>query len=178
VRNVESKFRCVDHEGVARRALVAGARDEGLIRQRDQFYRVPHGRLKLRTTGNERCELIAYQRDDAPGARASDYARHATTNAASLDELLGRALPRAGVLEKTRHLLIHGNTNIHLDDVVGLGRFVELETVIHDQTETDAQREHLDVVEALGLGEAERISVAYVDLLNPQAESSSALSRS
>jgi len=82
-----------------------------------------------------------------------------------LDEVLGRALLRTGILEKRRRLLIHGNTRIHLDDVAGLGKFVELETVIDGQTETDAEGEHDDVIRALGLGEMERISVGYVDLI-------------
>jgi adenylate cyclase class IV len=166
MRNIESKFRCSDHEGMARRALGIGARDEGLLQQRDQFYGVPQGRLKLRVFGDGRSELISYDRDDTPEARASEYSLHATSDASTLDEVLSRALSRTGSLEKSRRLLIHGNTRIHLDDVVGLGRFVELETVIHGRTESEAEREHGEVIRALGLGALERISVGYVDLMN------------
>ena len=38
--------------------------------------------------------------------------------------------------------------------------------MIHGQTEAEAEREHEEIVRALGLGEVERISVGYVDLLN------------
>jgi len=65
-----------------------------------------------------------------------------------------------------RHLLILRNTRIHLDDVIGLGRFVELETVIGERSDDDAAREHDEVVTALELGGAERIAVGYVDLSN------------
>jgi adenylate cyclase class IV len=50
--------------------------------------------------------------------------------------------------------------------VVGLGRFVELETVVHDQTDAEAEREHEAIVRALGLSDAEQIAVGYIDLLN------------
>lgn len=171
MRQVESKLRWNDHEAVLARALEAGARDEGLLVQRDQFYGVSKGRLKLRTIAGVRSELIAYDREDAAGARASDYGLYPTGDAALLDEVLGRALERSGVLDKTRHLLIFRNTRIHLDDVVGLGRFVELETVIQDQSESDAVAEHDEVITMLGLGDAERIAVGYLDLTKAKGTS-------
>lgn len=164
MRNVESKFRYADHDAVLARALDAGATDEGLLHQRDQFYTVPKGRLKLRTIDGAGCELMAYQREDRPEARASDYGRYATRDATSLADVLERALPRADVVEKNRHLLLLRNTRIHLDDVVGLGRFVELETIITTQSDDDAAAEHDEVMTTLGLGGAERIAVGYVDL--------------
>jgi adenylate cyclase class IV len=164
VRNIESKFRCSEHEAIAARALAAGASDEGFLQQRDQFYEVPRGRLKLRTVEGGGSALIAYEREDTPATRASEYARYATHDLTSLADVLERALPRAGVVEKSRHLLILRNTRIHLDEVVGLGRFVELETVIGTQSDAEAEREHLDVIELLELGDAKRIAVGYVDL--------------
>jgi predicted adenylyl cyclase CyaB len=83
-----------------------------------------------------------------------------------LEAVLSRALARTGTLEKTRRLLIHRNTRIHLDDVAGLGRFVELETVVRDHTDAEAEREHDAIVRSLGLSDAERIAVGYIDLLN------------
>ncbi len=153
------------------RALEAGARDEGLLVQSDQFYDVSKGRLKLRTIAGAHSELIAYDRADAAAARASDYGLYPAGDGALLDEVLGRALERSGRLEKTRHLLILRNTRIHLDDVVGLGRFVELETVILDQSESDAVAEHEEVITVLGLDDAERIAVAYMDLTKAKGTS-------
>jgi adenylate cyclase class IV len=162
VRNVESKFRCAAHEAVLARAVEAGASDEEWLHQRDQFYEVPRGRLKLRTIEGRGSELIAYERDDTHAARVSEFARYATLDTTSLADVLERALSRVGVVEKERHLLILRNTRIHLDDVVGLGRFVELETVI--TTQSEAESEHRDVIHLLGLDDGERVAVAYVDL--------------
>jgi len=170
VRNIESKFRCADHELIASRAISLGARDAGLLHQHDQFFAVPRGRLKLRTFREGHSELIAYDRDDIPEARASEYSMHRTGDPGALDEVLSRALARTRTVEKTRRLMIYRMTRIHLDDVVGLGRFVELETVAEGQTEADAAGEHDHVVSALGLADAERISVGYVDLLSDRIE--------
>ena len=166
MRNVESKFRFTDHEAILVRAVEAGATDGGWLHQRDQFYEVARGRLKLRTIEGKGSELIAYDREDTGGARASEYGRYATNDTVSLADVLDRALPRAAVLEKVRHLLILRNTRIHLDDVHGLGRFVELETVLTTHSEDEAVREHRELIEVLGLGDAERIAVAYMDLVN------------
>src|SRR5579862_6792344 len=114
MRNVESKFRYADHEAVLARALAAGASDEGFLRQSDQFFEVPKGRLKLRTINNTTSELIAYNREDTPASRVSDYGRSTTTDPTSLADVLGRALQRTDVVEKTRHLLLLRNTRIHL----------------------------------------------------------------
>ena len=138
--------------------------------QRDQFYSVSRGRLKLRTIAGVHSELIAYDREDTPSARTSDYGLYPTADAALLDDVLGRALERSDVIEKTRRLLVLGNTRIHLDDVVGLGHYVELETVIQDQSESDALAEHEKVIAALGLGDAERLAVGYVDLIKSEGE--------
>jgi adenylate cyclase class IV len=164
MRNIESKFRYADHDVVLARALEAGASDEGFLHQRDQFFGVSKGRLKLRTLDGAASELIAYDREDRPDARASEYGRYPTSDSTSLADVLERALPRTGVVEKTRHLLLLRNTRIHLDDVVGLGRFIELETVIDKQSQSAAAREHHEVITTLGLGGAERIAVAYLDL--------------
>jgi predicted adenylyl cyclase CyaB len=149
--------------------MAMGARDEGLLHQHDQFFAVPHGRLKLRMLVGGRSELISYDRDDVREARASEYSLYAAGDAGTLDEVLSRVLVRAGSLTKTRRLLIHKNTRIHLDNVVGLGRFIELETVVQGQNDREAEDEHGEIVRALGLSDAERIAVGYVDLLNQRS---------
>jgi adenylate cyclase class IV len=168
VRNVESKFRYADHEAVLRRAVDAGARDEGWLEQRDQFYVVPQGRLKLRTFGDGLGELIAYDREDVAHARVSDYSIYRTGDPLLVAGVLSRGLPSAGSVEKRRHLLLLRHTRIHLDEVVGLGRFVELETVADGITEGEAEEEHSTVVGLLDLGVAARIDVAYVDLMRSE----------
>lgn len=72
-RNIELKSRCSDLDAVRRRAEVLGARDAGMLRQRDTFFTARHARLKLRDFGDGRAELISYVRPDTAEARGSDY---------------------------------------------------------------------------------------------------------
>jgi adenylate cyclase class IV len=163
--NIESKFRCAEHAQIVARAMEAGASDQGILNQRDVFFEVPVGRLKLRHMDG-RAELISYERDDAPVARPSEYDLFSTTMPGQLEAVLARSLPVGRTVEKKRRLFLHGHTRIHLDDVRGLGQFVELETVVGAIDDRDAESEHSELIRLLGLEGFERISVAYVDLLS------------
>src|ERR671921_2716196 len=72
-RNVELKARDPDPARTLERALAAGAQDRGLLRQRDTYFAVAHGRLKLREEEPGGATLIAYERPDAASARVSHY---------------------------------------------------------------------------------------------------------
>jgi adenylate cyclase class IV len=72
-RNVEVKAQCNDLAVVRARAEGLGARDAGILHQRDTFFMAQHARLKLREFGDGRAELISYARPDVATARGSDY---------------------------------------------------------------------------------------------------------
>jgi predicted adenylyl cyclase CyaB len=52
-----------------------------------------------------------------------------------------------------------------LDEVEGLGSFVELETVLSGIDETEGRKELSEVAEALGLRSEDSIAKPYVELL-------------
>lgn len=164
-RNIELKCRCRDLEAVRARALAAGAREAGVLEQRDTFFTGGRARLKLRELGAGRAELISYQRPDLAEPRASDYRVATVERAAELAAVLDQALGTAGVVEKRRRLLLLRNTRIHLDEVEGLGTFVELETVLAGQPDVEGERELAEIEAALGLERAARVAVPYVELL-------------
>jgi predicted adenylyl cyclase CyaB len=164
-RNVELKCRCRDLEGLRARALAAGAREAGVLDQRDTFFHGGRARLKLRELGAGRSELISYQRPDVTGPRTSAYRIAPVERPAELAAVLEQALGTAGVVVKRRRLLLLRNTRLHLDEVEGLGTFVELETVLSGQTEAEGERELGEIATALGLDEADRVAVPYVELL-------------
>jgi homotetrameric cytidine deaminase len=163
-RNVELKARDADPEATLRRALELGASDEGVLRQRDTYFGRARGRLKLREQEPGGAQLIAYQRPDDPQARTSAYRIAEVADTDALREALDAALGTHVVVDKRRHLLLYENVRIHLDEVDGLGAFVELEGVA--APDSDLAREH-ELVERLrgqlGLGEA--VPVSYSDLL-------------
>src|ERR1700742_1359584 len=101
-----------------------------LIVQEDTFFQVPSGRLKLRAFNDQSGELIYYVREDSKEAKRSDYTITKTADPAGLKETLSLALGIRGVVRKNRWLYLSGQTRIHLDEVEGLGDFLELEYVV------------------------------------------------
>ena len=172
-RNIEIKARDADPAATLERALSLGASDEGVLTQRDTYFAGARGRLKLREQdgGSEAgARLIAYSRPDEDAARTSAYRLAEVGDPAGLREALDAALGTLVVVDKRRRLLLYENVRIHLDEVQGLGSYVELEAVA--QADSDLSREH-DLVarlrEELALGEP--VAVSYSDLLRdaPQA---------
>jgi homotetrameric cytidine deaminase len=171
-RNVELKARDADPAATLSRALALGASDEGVSHQRDTYFGRGRGRIKLREQLEPpaRAHLITYQRPDAFEARTSAYRLAEVADPAALREALDAALGTIVVVDKRRHLLLFENVRIHLDDVGGLGTFVELEGVA--PPDSDLTREHA-LVDRLRteLGLDEPVAGSYSDLLldGPQA---------
>ena len=169
-RNVEIKARVDNIRGLRRRADALSDVPVEVLDQRDTFYIVPRGRLKLRVLGPDACQLIYYERPDTVAAKASEYAFVRSNDPGTFERILAAALPIRRVVAKTRFLYLVGQTRVHVDEVEGLGAFMELEVVLEDDQSIDEGRciaEQLMV--DLGLGDAERIAGAYVDLLEEKA---------
>jgi homotetrameric cytidine deaminase len=172
-RNVEIKARDADPAATLERALALGASDEGVLTQRDTYFTRARGRLKLREQegGSEAgARLIAYARPDDDTARTSAYRLAEVADPAALREALDAALGTLVVVDKRRHLLLYENVRIHLDEVQGLGSFVELEGVAAADSDLSAEHEIVDRLRGeLALGEP--VAVSYSDLLldGPQA---------
>jgi len=77
-------------------------------------------------------ELIYYERADQEGPKHSEYHLARTHDPENLKTVLSMAFGIRGVVVKSRYLFMVGQTRIHLDDVEGLGQFIELEVVLED----------------------------------------------
>jgi homotetrameric cytidine deaminase len=128
-RNIELKAFDPDPERSLAVVLGLGARDRGVIRQRDTYFRVNSGRLKLREEEPGGATLVQYDRVDADEARESRYRLIPVEDPAELCRALEASLGVLAIVEKERHLLLWQNVRIHLDRVSGLGDFLELEGV-------------------------------------------------
>ena len=163
-RNIEIKARIGSVEALLPRARALADGDAELIEQDDQFFTVPHGRLKLRRFADGSAELIHYHRANGTEARASDYVRVPVPDPDALALALLRANGNAGRVRKQRWLLLAGQTRIHLDRVEGLGDFMELEVVLRDgQADAEGQAIAEGLMLALGLAMAPRLSGSYLD---------------
>ena len=165
-RNIEIKARIDSIEALLPSARALADGEAELIEQDDQFFKVPHGRLKLRRFADGSAELIHYHRSDSTEARGSDYVRVPVPDPAALALALDRATGPAGRVCKQRWLLLVGPTRIHLDRVQGLGDFMELEVVLRDgQGDAEGQAIAEALMQALGLAQAERLGGSYLDSL-------------
>jgi adenylate cyclase class IV len=164
--NVEIKARVQDPEALLGTALELADGPAEIILQKDTFFQVPSGRLKLRDFGDGSGELIRYHRPDATGPKVSDYAISRTTDPEGLASVLGGALPILGVVAKRRTLLLAGRTRIHIDEVEGLGWFMELEVVLGPgEDPANGEKEARQLLAGLGIGSNDLIEGAYLDLL-------------
>lgn len=165
-RNVEVKARLADVD--AARAIVAGlgAAFVWSDEQVDRYYELDgERRLKLRICGRAPAELIRYERPETSGIRASDYEITPVRDDAAALCLVPKTPPLVTV-RKRRELWQLENVRIHLDDVDGLGTFLELEAVVdgaHDDRACTRAVERL--LAALDIREADCIRASYSDLL-------------
>lgn len=166
-RNVEIKAKVADLAGVRR--IVEGLADSGPmeLEQEDTFFVCPRGRLKLRRfAGCFEAELIYYERPESSGPKESRYIVHPTADAEGLREVLAAAFDVRGVVRKRRAVYLVGQTRVHLDEVEGLGAFVELEVVLHaEQSASDGVTIARELMEKLGISAGQLIDRAYIDLL-------------
>ena len=165
-RNIEIKARIANVEVLMAKA--AALADQGPIDivQDDTFFVCDAGRLKLRAFSEEEGELIFYRRANQVGPKESFYVRSPTAAPASLRESLTLAYGQSGRVQKRRTLFMAGRTRIHLDRVVGLGHFLELEVVLEEQEPSEAGvREAYELMARLGVEPSQLVEGAYVDLL-------------
>ncbi|MDX1436463.1 MAG: class IV adenylate cyclase [Anaerolineales bacterium] len=165
-RNAEIKARVASLEAFHARAEALSAGEPSLIHQEDVFYHVESGRLKLRKLSASEGYLIAYRRNDSLGPKLSEYEIAPTEAPEVLDTVLTRALGVRGVVRKRRWLYLVGPSRIHLDDVEGLGKFVEIEIVLADhQTEAEGHEAAIQIMDRLLIPRENLVERAYIDLL-------------
>jgi len=164
--NIEIKARVRDFNEIRRRAEQLSDTPAEVIPQEDTFFNTPQGRLKLRVLSKDKGQLIYYTRPDREGPKRSDYHIYLTSDPENLKRVLELAYGIRGVVRKTRFLYLVGQTRVHLDDVVGLGQFMELEVVMQEgQSDAEGQTIAEGLMIALGVERSDLLEGAYMDLL-------------
>ena len=164
--NIEIKARARDFNGIRSRAAALSEALEQVVPQSDTFFFTNHGRLKLRELEREQAQLIYYERADQGGPKRSDYHIFETVDPENLKTTLSLALGIRGTIRKTRYLYLVGQTRVHLDDVEGIGQFMELEVVLGPgQTDEEGQAIAEDLMSKLGVDQSDLLEGAYIDLI-------------
>jgi hypothetical protein len=122
------------------------------------------GRLKKREAPGEPTEWIYYHRRDIVRPRMSSYA---ILSDAQAKRRWGAHSLRAWLkVAKKRELWMLENIRIHLDDVLGLGRFIEFEAVISKEHDTRECHEMIGRLrEVFGPTMGEPVGASYCDLM-------------
>jgi predicted adenylyl cyclase CyaB len=143
-----------------------GAQDRGEIAQRDTYFEVAHGGLKLREEEPGRPHLIQFERSNELQQRESRYRIIEIDDGATLCAALANALGIRGTVVKRRRLLLWRSVRIHLDDVEQLGTFIELEAVAPPDSDLDEEHQlvaHLR--DALGITDERLVALGYAEQL-------------
>lgn len=166
--NVEIKARCKEPERI--RSILENHEADfiGADHQRDTYFKVDEGRLKLRE-GIIENNLIYYERADAKEPEASEIELMPVPKKQgnSLKKLLTQALGTWVTVDKKREIYFIDNVKFHIDEVQHLGSFVEIEAIdevgsrnrrqLHEQCRKYMQLLHID--------EANLIDGSYSDML-------------
>jgi len=164
--NIEIKAICRNPGQVREYLQKSNAEFKGTDYQTDTYFNVQTGRLKLRE-GNIENNLIFYERNDQPGAKASNFQLVNVTDPVRLKEVLIKSLGIKAVVDKKREIYFAGNVKFHLDEVVGLGNFAEIEA---SDLYAEVSREQLlsqceFYLQELRIKEEDLISVSYSDMI-------------
>jgi predicted adenylyl cyclase CyaB len=136
-----------------------------LLEQVDVFFQVREGRLKLRREAG-RAELIAYRRPDRAAVKTSEYSIAPVADPEALHAVLASALGVRSTVRKQRWLYRIGQTRVHLDEVEGLGSFLELEYVLgRDEPAEHGVQEIARLRGALDIRDEDLLDTAYADLV-------------
>lgn len=135
--------------------------------QRDTYYEVASGGLKLREESPGTPHLIQFKRANQPAQRRSDYRIVPIEDGDALRAALRESLGERAVVVKRRRLFLWQDVRIHLDQVDDLGSFIELEAVAPPAS--DLSREHELVAELrdmLHITDDRLCPLGYADLLS------------
>ena len=167
--NLELKARDRDPDQSLRVCEGIAAVDEGTLSQLDTYFDVPRGRLKLREQAGSEAQLIAYERADDRGNAESRYRLVAVPEPAELKAALAGTLGVRVEVRKRRRLFLYEGVRIHLDEVEGLGHFIEFEGVATADRGAEAFAPLLaDLRGRLGIEDDDLLAVSYSDLVEAQ----------
>jgi predicted adenylyl cyclase CyaB len=168
--NIEIKARTSRLEEIRETLKTCGAEFKGTDHQVDTYFKVNQGRLKLRE-GNIENHLIYYEREDVAAPKKSVVILHKNIPGSNLKEILTESLGVLSVVDKRREIYFIENVKFHLDDVFGLGSFIEIEAIDLDSVLGEKKlfeqcNYYIDLFE---LTKEDMITSSYSDLLSAKS---------
>jgi predicted adenylyl cyclase CyaB len=163
--NIEIKAHCRNAEQMHEALIAAEADDKGIDHQIDTYFNTTAGRLKLRK-GNIEHSLIFYQRPEVKDLKRSDVILDKLERDSTvLKQQLEAAMGIKTIVDKKRHIYFIDNVKFHLDEVAGLGSFVEIEAIgkLGEEDALGKQCQHY--MEFLEIHPSDLIDQSYSDMI-------------
>jgi len=164
--NIEIKAKCADAAAVRKYLQTVHARFVGIDEQTDTYFNSINGRLKLRE-GNIENNLIYYERSDLHGPKSSHFHLVKVDDAKGLKEALKNSLGVKMIVKKKREIYFIENVKIHIDEVPGLGVFIEIEAgnVLADKSKEELQHQCEYYLNEFGIRQMDLVAESYSDML-------------
>ncbi len=165
-RNIELKAHNPDLDASLEACRALEAEDRGEITQRDTYFEVARGGLKLREEYPGHPHLIQFERPSEPQQRESCYRIIEVDDASTVLAALTAALGVRVTVAKRRRLFLWRSVRIHLDSVEGLGEFIELEAVAPADSDLAHERELVASLRTtLGITDEHLVGLGYAEQL-------------
>jgi len=126
--NVEIKAKCNDPQIIREILSERNAIFKGTDNQKDTYFKVNNGRMKMRE-GNIEYSLVYYNREDISGPKKSDVLYYHPRKEDLIKKQLEKAIGTLVVVDKKREIYYIDNIKFHIDEVENLGSFVEIEAI-------------------------------------------------
>ncbi len=165
MRNLEAKFTLDNLDRARKQAEAIEYRFKATLIQRDTFFRVAAGKLKLREEESG-AWMIFYGRQDSRHLMLSSYDIVPIAEPEKTREMLAQALGTIATVRKTRILMMRDHIRLHLDRVDGLGEYGEIEAVLGEDGDPEQSRLAVEeLLSALGIDRNKLIDESYFEML-------------
>lgn len=162
--NVEIKASRSNIDSIRQILKEKGADFKGTDHQIDTYFNVKNGRLKLRECNIEN-NLIFYDRPDQGGPKTSEVTLIHKPKKEYID-ILSKSLGAKIIVNKKREIYFIDNIKFHLDEVEGLGKFVEIEAKLDNPNDKERLKAQVDeYMKLFEIDESHLVSDSYSDLL-------------
>jgi predicted adenylyl cyclase CyaB len=164
--NIEIKARCIDINSIRNYLTKNGAEFIGTDIQVDTYFNVTNGRLKLRQ-GKIENNLIFYSRENKAGPKNSHFNLLKIEDSSGLKDILERSIGIKVEVTKKREIYYIKNVKFHIDEVPGIGSFIEIEAgnVLADLSEEQLHQQCVFYQKEFGIKSEDLVEESYSDML-------------
>ena len=166
ILNVEIKAKSEKNKSIREILKARNATFKGEDHQIDTYFNTNNGRLKLRE-GNIENKLIYYKRENKKGPKNTEIILFNSSPDSTLKQLLTESNGILTKVDKKREIYFIENVKFQLDNVKGLGTYIEIEAI--DKEGNIGQEKLLEqckhFMELFNLSESDLVSVSYSDLI-------------